>query len=235
MRKEWKNQQYQLVLDKWEEDYIIKLYTEDNLSPYTISDKLKSEKTFGENPPGKSWITNFLTRKMVWTGSKSGRPKSKSHRESISIATIQRYSDPEQRKVTSEAKIEFYSSPENRKLQSDRMRKSIENGFTPYLSKGEFLVKEFLMEKGFRHQYTFITSRSEEGFQKSNFRLDFYHPELRINIEIDGVSHEWNNVIEKDLEKDLILRSLGVRVFRVKEDSNLRSNIERLINQELGD
>lgn len=45
--------------------------------------------------------------------------------------------------------------------------------------------------------------------------LDFYKEIGKINIEIDGDRHLEDNVIERDLERDNILRKDGVRIYRI--------------------
>ncbi len=48
------------------------------------------------------------------------------------------------------------------------------------------------------------------------FIPDFYCPELRLIIEIDGEIH--NSLKEKDARKDSILRSQGYTILRIQND-----------------
>lgn len=58
-----------------------------------------------------------------------------------------------------------------------------------------------------------------------NFIVDFYCKELQLAIEIDGSSHDFEGMHEKDETRQRILEHLGVRFLRfddreVKEDIN---------------
>ena len=48
----------------------------------------------------------------------------------------------------------------------------------------------------------------------SNYFLDFYFPNKKIDLEIDGSQHK--NTIEKDIERDSFLNSNDIKVFRIE-------------------
>ena len=47
-----------------------------------------------------------------------------------------------------------------------------------------------------------------------HYRLDMANPELKIAVEVDGRSHNWEKVKESDARKDAFLASLGWIVLR---------------------
>ncbi len=47
-----------------------------------------------------------------------------------------------------------------------------------------------------------------------NYNFDFYCPELKIAIDIDGYAHEYSGVYNRDEAKKLYISSLGIVVFR---------------------
>ena len=51
---------------------------------------------------------------------------------------------------------------------------------------------------------------------KYQYFLDFYFPEKKINLEIDGNQHRLNDRIISDRRRDEFLKSNGIRVFRIK-------------------
>jgi hypothetical protein len=210
-----------LDLTQQEEQSIIRMYKGQNLSPAAISRQLGGS-------PSKSWITKFLIRKEEWTGSKAGRPKGERHKQHMREAAINRYSDPRQREIMSKIQKRIYKDEEKRLAQSDRLKKLIANGYTSYISPGEHIVKDFLTSKGFIFQYAFPYSRNQRGHIESNVKMDFYHKKLRVNIEIDGISHESSE--ETDRKRDSKLKEHRVTVLRVKETSSILQEIESITN-----
>ena len=47
---------------------------------------------------------------------------------------------------------------------------------------------------------------------------DFFCKELKLIIETDGITHEYNDVFKKDIEKTNYLNNLGYEVLRFKDD-----------------
>jgi very-short-patch-repair endonuclease len=61
-----------------------------------------------------------------------------------------------------------------------------------------------------------------------NYICDFFCIELMLAIEVDGLSHEFEEVYKKDLEKDAFLSSLGIAVLRFS-DNDVLNNIDSVI------
>ena len=55
-----------------------------------------------------------------------------------------------------------------------------------------------------------------------NYIVDFYCPQLKLVIEIDGGSHD--NKLEYDLKRDEYLKSFGLQVIHFADD-NVKNNI----------
>jgi hypothetical protein len=70
-----------------------------------------------------------------------------------------------------------------------------------------------LCKAGYLMDKVFIT-RGKKG-SGGPYLLDFAHPEAKINIEIDGKTHQFRK--EHDNIRDERLRSLGWKVIRIKE------------------
>ncbi len=72
-----------------------------------------------------------------------------------------------------------------------------------------------------------------------NYIVDFYCHELMLAIEVDGSSHNFDEVYEKDIIRQQTLENLGVKFIRVddidvKKDVNnvlmeLKGKIDKLI------
>jgi very-short-patch-repair endonuclease len=61
-----------------------------------------------------------------------------------------------------------------------------------------------------------------------NFILDFYCVELMLAIELDGLSHEFEEVQKKDLVKTEFLHSCGITLLRFN-DSEVMNDIDNVI------
>ncbi len=50
-----------------------------------------------------------------------------------------------------------------------------------------------------------------------NYILDFYCHELNLGIELDGYSHEFIEIFQKDSRKTLRLKDLGITILRFSD------------------
>lgn len=46
------------------------------------------------------------------------------------------------------------------------------------------------------------------------FIIDFYAPSKKLAIELDGEVHKWGKSAKNDLEKEVLLQSLGITILR---------------------
>ena len=61
----------------------------------------------------------------------------------------------------------------------------------------------------------------------SNYTFDFYCPNLKIAIEIDGYAHEFSDIYNLDRPKKLKINSLGITVLRFT-DHQILIDIEEI-------
>ena len=66
-----------------------------------------------------------------------------------------------------------------------------------------------------------------------NYIVDFYCNELELVIELDGYSHQFEEVVIKDENKETELKKYGLTIFRFNDDEviNDMSNVLRTIEQ----
>lgn len=62
-----------------------------------------------------------------------------------------------------------------------------------------------------------------------NYIIDFYCPALKLAIEVDGDVHYFGEKIKKDNQKDTLLMSEGIRVFRIK-NVDLEEDYESVVS-----
>ncbi len=58
--------------------------------------------------------------------------------------------------------------------------------------------------------------------------VDFYCKELQIAIELDGLSHHHEDVMDKDVQKEDFLKDKGIEVLRF-EDKQVRGDIDNVM------
>ncbi|PMB05937.1 hypothetical protein CEN45_14175 [Fischerella thermalis CCMEE 5198] len=74
-------------------------------------------------------------------------------------------------------------------------------------------------------------------YSVAEFVIDFYSPELKLAIEIDGDSHFQNGAAEYDKERQLLIESAGIRFIRFTNDDvyNNLSGVLEYIAQNIRD
>ena len=62
-----------------------------------------------------------------------------------------------------------------------------------------------------------------------NFIVDFYCSKLKLAIEIDGESHDYEDTVERDQRKDKYLKEIGLIILRF-DDLDVKKNIEYVLD-----
>lgn len=64
-----------------------------------------------------------------------------------------------------------------------------------------------------------------------NYIADFLSKDLKLIIEVDGLTHDWENQFEKDKKRELALNKMGFRVLRFNDVEVMDDieNVERTI------
>lgn len=80
-------------------------------------------------------------------------------------------------------------------------------------NKYEHLLGAFLLSHDvkFIHQAPFVINGKI-------YFLDFFIPSLRTAIEVDGVSHLWYDHPNKDNNRDIDFRTIGIKTIRISND-----------------
>lgn len=79
-----------------------------------------------------------------------------------------------------------------------------------------------------------LSARQMKGYQFRrerpvlNYIADFMCKELQLVIEVDGLTHQWEEVFAKDNRKDEDLRNAGFAVLRFS-DNDILNNMHRVI------
>jgi very-short-patch-repair endonuclease len=83
-------------------------------------------------------------------------------------------------------------------------RKKLRNNLTPAEAALWDLIKHRKLEgRKFRRQHSI-----------GNYILDFYCPDEKLAIELDGEDHYWEEGIQKDKRKTVFMASHGIEILR---------------------
>ena len=102
---------------------------------------------------------------------------------------------------------------------NDKSLKDFRRAQRNNMSRGEQVLWSGLRKIGVGAKF-----RRQESI--GHYIVDFYCPELRLAVEVDGIQHEHS--IPYDTARDSFIEDIGVRVLRFK-DSDVISNSERVL------
>lgn len=114
----------------------------------------------------------------------------------------------------------------NKKLQplADKLRKEMTKAEA---SLWKYVLKARKMRgRQFRRQRPLL-----------NYIADFMCLELRLVIEVDGITHDFEETVVKDIRKDHDLAAIGIRVLRFTDDDVLKNihGVARRIEDVIGE
>ncbi|MGM9477852.1 endonuclease domain-containing protein [Pedobacter sp. GSP4] len=74
--------------------------------------------------------------------------------------------------------------------------------------------------------YPFLRQRPIE-----HYIVDFFSKDLKLIIEVDGLTHDWDGQFEKDKARELVLTRLGFHILRFNDDEVMQDieNVNRTI------
>ena len=61
-----------------------------------------------------------------------------------------------------------------------------------------------------------------------NYILDFFCYELMLAIELDGLTHQFEDIVEKDMKKETAIKKLGITILRFN-DHEVMNDIENVL------
>ncbi len=91
------------------------------------------------------------------------------------------------------------------------------------MTKAEACLWKYALRAGMRKGYGFRRQRPV-----LEFIADFMCLELKLVIEVDGITHTWGETVEKDKRKEDRLKEGGFHILRFDDDEILK-NISRVV------
>jgi len=116
------------------------------------------------------------------------------------------------------------NSEYNKKLQPNAYKLRNE------MTKAEACLWKYVLRAGMMHGYTFRRQRPIGWYI-----ADFTCLNLKLVIEVDGVSHSFEDTIDKDICKEEYLKNEGFTILRFKDEEvlwhidDVRSAIENMV------
>jgi len=101
------------------------------------------------------------------------------------------------------------------KLINDNYKMELRRKLRKTMTKSETVLWKYI--KG---EQLLVKFRRQVSIQ--NYIVDFYCPQLKLIVEVDGSTHNEEEVFKKDVERDKILKDLGFEIIRY--------NSERIFN-----
>lgn len=93
------------------------------------------------------------------------------------------------------------------------------------MTKAEVKIWNELLRKKQFYGYRFLRQRPI-----GNYIVDFFCPELNLIIEVDGFSHDYDDVYENDKIRQKELESLGFKFLRFT-DNDVLNDFENVIRK----
>jgi very-short-patch-repair endonuclease len=119
----------------------------------------------------------------------------------------------------------FKKSIIHRQLISARVKRDIKAGRHQgwvtrknITSFAEAFFEKVLDKNGLQGQYVreFKIAKRNLIKESGNWFLDFFFPDKKIDLEIDGKQHEYPDIKLRDQKRDSILTQFGFKIYRIK-------------------
>lgn len=143
--------------------------------------------------------------KKPGSGGQKGRIVSAETRAKLSETMTGRVYPPERGRARAAA----FTAEERAQLAKNKF----DGGETAAAFAAVLCPAGFVWEK---HRVWFGHKLDALGRRSGSCRMDFAHVEGKINIELDGSSHDSTAQSRKDFERDAILRSMGWKIIRIR-------------------
>jgi very-short-patch-repair endonuclease len=117
------------------------------------------------------------------------------------------------------------ANPSNNHGYNKNLRSNA-NKLRKEMTKAEACIWKYVLRAGLMKGYTFRRQRPV-----LRFIADFMCIELKMVIEVDGITHLYDEVIEKDEQKQMLLEQAGSTLMRFTDDEVLNhiDNVRRKI------
>jgi len=158
--------------------------------------------------PGRNWRAILLKAGKLGVRRSPEAAYDVEYRRTQRAVAIRKYQEhPELREHLSRTTREAYRRGA---LRSPLARMGNGQAPMPY----EEVAAVFLEPLGFEREHCVASGQAGPPY-----KLDFGHPALKLDVEIDGRQHAETKIQERDRARDAYLASLGWRIIRIRNES----------------
>ena len=131
------------------------------------------------------------------------------------------------------------SEETNEKIRQNKLesvRNGTHKGWTSrnVISYPEKFFIEVLKNNKLEYKQNFVISKRDLGLNDvSNYFLDFYFEDKKIDLEIDGKQHSYKDRKEKDIVRDKLLEDVGIKVYRIKWKNPINEDNKEYLEKEI--
>lgn len=122
------------------------------------------------------------------------------------------------------------------KTQKERVKNGTHRGWTSrnIQSYPEKFFTKVLNDNNIKYEPNFTINKRDLGLNDiSNYFLDFYIKDKKLDLEIDGKQHTYKDRKEKDEIRDELLEKNGIKVYRIKWKNPINDINKKYIKKEI--
>jgi len=123
-----------------------------------------------------------------------------------------------------------------RKKQLEHVKNGTHTGWLTrnIISYPEKFFITILENNNLNYKHNFVVNKKDLGLNDvSNYFLDFYFIDKKIDLEIDGKQHNYSERKEKDKIRDDLLKKIGIKVYRIKWKNPINDKNKEYIKDEI--
>ena len=122
-----------------------------------------------------------------------------------------------------------------KRAQLEKVKNGTHKGWSnrKITSYPEKFFMSVLDNNNLNYKHNFVVNKKDLGLNDvSNYFLDFYFDDKKIDLEIDGKQHNYSERKEKDKIRDELLNKIGIKVYRIKWKNPINEEDKNYIKNE---
>jgi len=183
-----------------------------------------SEKLKGSIPHNKGLVSELTLKKEIECPNCKETFMQKHYRQKLCSRKCQRQYRTEESKLKISLKAkERVANGTHSGWQTRNIRSYAEKFFDTVMSNNNL-----------KPTTEYVIKKSELGIKsQANYFLDFYFEDIKLDLEIDGKQHQYEDRIISDQERDNLLKQIGIDVYRIKWKNPNNDNNKKYMKEQI--